>query len=112
MLGSKDMPGPKKGAPQRRGPLGTCSIEGCHFNVLALGLCQTHYTISQKAEREAAEQRITKGELRVGKNGRTNGGPGGGTNGAGRPPAIPYDESTIKRLRELGGLQCTLKEAA
>jgi hypothetical protein len=99
----------------RRTSLGTCSVEECQKPGFTLGLCHTHYIISQKAEKLALQAKLD-GEVglpaRIGKNGKINGGPGSGEVGMGRPPMLVPDEPTLKRLRELAGIQCTIDEAA
>jgi hypothetical protein len=74
--------------------------------------------VSQQAEKRAMEAALKEGEIRlpvtIGKNGRVAGGPGNGRegNGRGQPPKLVPDEPTIKRIRELSALQCTLEEVA
>ncbi len=96
--------------------MGTCSVEDCDRTGFALGLCYSHYLTSQKAEKRAMENAIAEGQIkvpvRIGRNGKVNGGRGSGEVGAGRPPALVNDESTIKRIRDLSALQCTLEEVA
>ena len=98
----------------KRTSLGTCSVEECEKPGFALGLCHTHYIISQKAEKLALQAKLD-GEVglpaRIGKNGKINGGPGSGEK-TGRPEALTPDEPTLKRLRELAGIQCTIDEIA
>ena len=98
----------------KRTSLGTCSAEECEKPGFALGLCHTHYIISQKAEKLALQAKLD-GEVglpaRIGKNGKINGGPGSGEK-TGRPEALTPDEPTLKRLRELAGIQCTIDEIA
>jgi hypothetical protein len=109
----------KKGVPQRsRLTMGTCTVDGCERTGFALGLCHSHYMVSQQAEKRAMEAALKEGEIRlpvtIGKNGRVAGGPGNGRegNGRGQPPKLVPDEPTIKRIRELSALQCTLEEVA
>jgi hypothetical protein len=74
-------------------------------------MCEPHYRLALEIEKRVAEGRA--GLAQIGKNGRVKGGPGSGKGaGAGGPPAITNDEATIKRIRELGGLQCTISEVA
>jgi len=83
--------------------------------VLALGLCQQHYEMRRAAEQRATQEAIDKNALAIGKNGRSKGGPGAGLgvhNGGGGPTKLTYDEPTLKRIRDLAGLQCTLPEIA
>jgi hypothetical protein len=109
----------KKGVSQRsRLTMGTCTVEGCEKANFALGMCWSHYNIANAAERKALELAVKEGEIKVpvtlGKNGRVAGGPGSGRegNGRGQPPKLVNDEPTIKRIRELSALQCTLEEVA
>lgn len=111
------MAGSRKHQAPRRTDLGTCSVEGCGKPGFALGLCHSHYTISRKAEREAEQDIIEvdgvrRFPARIGKNGKVNGGNGSGIVGQGRPPLLVNDEETIKRIRDLAALQCTIEESA
>ena len=95
--------------------MGVCTVDGCEKTGFALGLCYSHYLTSQQAEKRALEDALKEGEIklpaRIGRNGKVNGGPGSGER-TGRPPELVNDEPTIKRIRELSALQCTLEEVA
>ena len=88
--------------------MGKCSVEGCDRNGFALGLCFSHYDISREAEKHAMEAALREEPVRalvkIGKNGHIN--------RPGRPPALVNDESTIKRIRDLSALQCTIEEVS
>jgi hypothetical protein len=102
-------PGPKP--IHRKGVPGACIVEDCPKQIFARGLCHSHYLVMLDGEKRAGWV--------VGKNGKAKPGRGAlgerGTskyNGGGATPKIVHDESTIKRIRDLGGLQCTLTEVA
>ena len=103
--------GPHRGGHPRNEALGLgeCAVEGCHFNVLALGLCKMHYDFRVDAERREAKRRIAEGELVV--HGKLL---GRDVNNKGGHPIAPFksDPKTFKQLRSLGKIQCTVSEAA
>jgi hypothetical protein len=94
--------------------MGTCSVEGCERTGFAIGLCWQHYEISRDAEKHAMQAALAeepvKALVKIGKNGRYTG--EGRPGGLGRPPKLVPDESTLKRIRDLAALQCTLDEVA
>lgn len=108
-MGHKNGPH-RGGAPRRESPgLGTCAVEGCHFNVLALGLCKMHYDFRCDAERRESARRIAEGKLVV--QGKLL---GRDVNNKGGRPVAPFksDPKTFQQLRSLGKIQCTIAEAA
>jgi hypothetical protein len=81
------------------------------------GLCTKHYRvflIKQRREKAAAEAAAAgRKVVLIGKNGSPLPDPGAGREAAtGAPPKLQPDEPTLKRIRDLGGLQCTLAEVA
>ena len=91
-----------------------CVMDDCGKPVIALGLCNGHYKIALEIEKRMKENGTV---VQMGGNGRyLKGGPGSGktgwTGGGGKPPVIVNDEATIKRIRDLAGLQCTQEEIA
>jgi hypothetical protein len=85
-------------------------MEDCGKPAISLGMCNAHYLMALQIEKRVKEY----GSLApISKNGRPKGGPGSGHgSGGGGPPKVINDESTIKRIRDLAGLQCTKAEIA
>jgi hypothetical protein len=88
----------------------TCTIDDCDKPVVSLGLCNAHYKLSLEIEKSVKKH----GTLTpIGKNGHPKGGPGSGSGkGGGGAFKLTNDEATIKRIRDLAGLQCTKQEIA
>ena len=96
--------------------MGTCTVEGCDKTGFALGLCWTHYQVSREAEKRAIEAeregKLPTVPVKIGKNGKYTGEAGGYNGNNGRPSILVNDEVTLKRIRDLAGIQCTIEEAA